>query len=183
MAPPRKLSEQQHEELTRLYREGATATDLAKHFGVVTKTVTRYLDLSGIPRDMSRRGEQHHWRTQRRLDEGCRFCRSKDKQLTKGVCAECRPEAQRRWHLARMGVTPEWYEKKLAEQGGVCAICGRPPKSYRLAIDHDHKCCPGRFSCSKCVRGLLCPPCNRAVGVLIDNGDPQRAIKYIEQFG
>lgn len=52
------------------------------------------------------------------------------------------------------GLTPEQYETMLARQGGVCAICGFPPKTRRLAVDHDH----GE---SKRVRGLLCFRCNK----------------------
>lgn len=47
------------------------------------------------------------------------------------------------------------YEGLLAFQGGVCAICGGPPKTRRLDRDHDHK--------SMEVRGLLCVRCNRNV--------------------
>lgn len=31
------------------------------------------------------------------------------------------------------------YELLLAAQGGVCAICLKPPVTKRLAVDHDHK--------------------------------------------
>ena len=47
----------------------------------------------------------------------------------------------------------ELYERLLAEQGGVCAICGAKPKTRRLHIDHDHG--------TKRVRGLLCHWHNR----------------------
>lgn len=58
------------------------------------------------------------------------------------------------------GITVEQYERMLTDQGGVCAICTRKPGRVRLSVDHDHTCCPGRGSCGKCVRGLLCKSCN-----------------------
>lgn len=36
------------------------------------------------------------------------------------------------------GLTLKEYEDMLAEQGGRCAICRRPPKKVRLAVDHNH---------------------------------------------
>lgn len=48
------------------------------------------------------------------------------------------------------------YEELLAEQGGVCAICKRPPSERRkLDMDHDHK--------EMFLRGLLCHRCNRTL--------------------
>jgi hypothetical protein len=58
--------------------------------------------------------------------------------------------------LAHFDITPEEYDAILAEQGGVCAICGRSPKpGKRFAVDHDHK--------TGLVRGLLDYVCNRRV--------------------
>ena len=53
------------------------------------------------------------------------------------------------------GITLDEYERMLKVQNGVCGICGRAPKRYRLAVDHDHE--TGK------VRGLLCHTCNRNV--------------------
>jgi hypothetical protein len=62
---------------------------------------------------------------------------------------------RRKPRAAQLGVTDAEYDRLLAAQGGGCAICGNPPKTRRLHVDHDHK--TGR------VRGLLCHRCNRAL--------------------
>ena len=73
------------------------------------------------------------------------------------------PEARQREresHLRRtFGITQQEYDRQLAAQGGGCAICGRPPRpDISLQVDHHHG--SGR------IRGLLCFPCNNAVGQL-----------------
>jgi hypothetical protein len=98
---------------------------------------------------------------------------------------EIRRDKNRRMQIRRYGIEWEQYEQMLADQGGVCAICGAPPKggrtsSSRLHVDHDHGCCPGTKSCGECVRGLLCSNCNMAVGLLKD--DPTiltAALRYV----
>lgn len=87
-------------------------------------------------------------------------------------------------HLRKKGVTIEWYEEKLKEQGGVCAICKNPPSEIRggkvkkLNIDHDHKHC--KNGCPECIRGLLCSNCNRALGKFYDRIDLlEKAIEYL----
>ncbi len=70
---------------------------------------------------------------------------------------------QREWNLQhRYGLTLETYDRLLDLQGGVCAICkGSPKEGENLPVDHDHD--------TGAVRGLLCHPCNRAVGVFQDD--------------
>ena len=88
-----------------------------------------------------------------------------------------RPEVkarERAGHLKRkFGITPETYNEMLEAQGGVCAICGRPPRdNISLHVDHEHG--TGR------VRGLLCFRCNNALGDFDD--DPvllRQAIEYL----
>lgn len=87
--------------------------------------------------------------------------------------------------LRLFGISLAQYREMVAQQGGVCASCKRPPSGDRgLAVDHDHSCCPeaGR-SCGKCVRGLLCDPCNKGLGHFFD--DTERllsAVQYLNRY-
>ena len=63
--------------------------------------------------------------------------------------------------LRKYKLTPLGYSLRLADQGGVCAVCGEPPKKGRLHVDHCHE--TGK------VRGLLCQSCNVALGYAGDN--------------
>jgi hypothetical protein len=90
---------------------------------------------------------------------------------------------KRSWEwLRRYGITPEQYDAMLAEQGGVCAICGNEETSvrgpfktrFRLSVDHDHA--TGK------VRGLLCQKCNRSIGLMNDDVDLlKKAIYYLQE--
>jgi hypothetical protein len=82
------------------------------------------------------------------------------------------PEAARRWkavsNIARYGLTQEKFAKLLNDQGYACGMCLEPFKAeQRICVDHDHslECHPGqKQACDKCRRGLLCVPCNTALG-------------------
>jgi len=88
-----------------------------------------------------------------------------------------RPEVKRReraGHLRRkFGITLDDYDRRLAEQGGGCAVCGNPPRDdISLHVDHEHQ--TGR------IRGLLCFRCNNALGDLGDDPDVLiRAASYV----
>jgi hypothetical protein len=58
--------------------------------------------------------------------------------------------------------------ENLAALGNMCRVCGT---AEQLTIDHDHACCPGKRACGECVRGLLCAPCNKGLGMFRDNTD------------
>lgn len=93
-------------------------------------------------------------------------------------------DATRQYKLrARFQMTPEQYGELLALQSGVCAICRRPENDGRhLAVDHDHSCCPGKVTCGRCVRGLLCFACNSALGRFNDDREViARALAYLSQ--
>lgn len=70
-------------------------------------------------------------------------------------------------YLNRYNMSKDRYLTMLEQQGGCCAICN---KMEPLVIDHDHACCDvDARSCGKCVRGLLCSPCNLFLGHANDN--------------
>lgn len=78
------------------------------------------------------------------------------------------------------GITVKDYERMLAEQDGLCAICLTTPDQQKrrkyLCVDHDHE--TGE------VRGLLCGPCNSAIGLLKDNPLMlQSALNYLQKRG
>lgn len=73
------------------------------------------------------------------------------------------------------GLTPDEYDQMLTQQGGVCAICKtQKPSKYNLPVDHDHD--TGQ------VRGILCIPCNRAIGYLENPSWRAQAETYLAQF-
>jgi Recombination endonuclease VII len=88
------------------------------------------------------------------------------------ACKECRKVLSRAGHLKRhYDLTEAEVEAIREAQSGLCAICRIAPAVH---VDHDHA--TGR------VRGMLCFPCNAAIGHLRD--DPQvvrRAAVYLEK--
>jgi hypothetical protein len=88
------------------------------------------------------------------------------------------PDKLRAYNLRRFNLTIDQYDKLSELQGGVCAICQRPPRGTKyLAVDHDHACCPADESCGECIRGLLCGPCNLSLGNL--EKYMHRAVEYL----
>jgi len=89
---------------------------------------------------------------------------------------------RRRYHLKHTyGMHLEEFEEMFVAQDGVCAVCGNPEFQIRrgqvksLDVDHDHD--------TGDVRGLLCSPCNAALGLLQE--DPARIqslLTYIESW-
>lgn len=90
-------------------------------------------------------------------------------------CKKCHAEDGRERRLRKMfSLTSADYDRILEHQGGVCYICGRPPKNVRLAVDHDHK--------TGLIRGLLCWTCNSGLGKWKDDPDRLlRAASYLKQ--
>jgi hypothetical protein len=76
------------------------------------------------------------------------------------------------------GIEPADYYKMLDEQGGGCAICGSKTPGYKgkkkFAVDHCHA--------TGAVRGVLCHPCNKALGLFKDEPEIMvKAAAYIKK--
>ena len=84
--------------------------------------------------------------------------------------------ASRKHRLKKRGLPEGWYEAKLAEQGGGCAICGVPPApGEHHCVDHDHT--------TGAVRGILCLACNSGIGHLREKpSNFTEAIRYLERY-
>lgn len=125
-------------------------------------------------------------RDARRKAAPVRYCRSCEVELpwdAPGHAVFCSETCQvRHHHLSKYGLTVKTKAAMLSEQGGGCAICGTTePGSKGWVVDHDHSCCETRPTCGKCSRGVLCQPCNYALGHMAD--DPVRlrkAADYLE---
>jgi hypothetical protein len=69
-------------------------------------------------------------------------------------------------------ITPDQYRAIFRRQKGRCAICGRRPKTSRLAVDHCHQ--------TGYIRGLLCFRCNFGLSWFQDNPSwLRRASKHV----
>jgi len=75
-------------------------------------------------------------------------------------------------------ITRDQYNQILADQGGVCAICGgidnNTDSHDRWVVDHIHD--------TQIIRGLLCHRCNTGLGLFNDNQQSLfGAIGYLQQ--
>lgn len=78
-------------------------------------------------------------------------------------------------------ITQQEFEEKIQRQEGKCAICLKV--LTRPDVDHDHSCCPGKRTCGKCIRGILCHGCNTIIGLADDSIEVlSSAIKYLKGY-
>lgn len=81
--------------------------------------------------------------------------------------------------IYRYGITPEEIDDKIRQQKNLCKLCQKPldlSRSKAVHIDHCH--------ISDIVRGILCAPCNVALGYFQDSIPLlERTIEYIRNYG
>jgi len=89
---------------------------------------------------------------------------------SKTYCKSCWSDLGHTNNINKYGLDRDTYVDLEKEQNGVCKICGEKEiYNKRLSIDHDHTCCEVGKSCGKCIRGLLCSRCNKALGMINDD--------------
>jgi hypothetical protein len=95
--------------------------------------------------------------------------------MDRSIYLKNRKDSVRKWYLkTTYGLVPEQYDALYSRHDGKCYIC-MEKKEYYLHVDHNHE--TGK------VRGLLCNPCNRAIGLLKEDINILKsAIEYLKHF-
>jgi hypothetical protein len=118
-------------------------------------------ELIQAARDRTKRWQQ---------DNPDRYAEQQRRKIESGAYARA---LRKHFLKKKYGLTVEEYDRMLADQGGVCYLCGRPPRqNSSLHVDHCHD--TGK------VRRLLCFSCNAGIGHL--QHDPElltRAAQYV----
>lgn len=107
----------------------------------------------------------------------CKPCRTiRNKEYREKNLELVRSQRKRAAIKHQYGLSLDAYDAMI-EEG--CAVCG----SYdRLAIDHDHACCPDRVTCGNCIRGVLCRNHNIVLGLVKDSPEElKKLIDYLAQ--
>lgn len=188
MHPARQLSVTQITEIVEAYRNGASLDMLRARYQAGRRVIRRVLIQAGV----AITGQGHKLGKSRalRVQDGveclyCPRCRkwvprdnfSNNKRSPSGKASYCKPCQTTYAKFRLYGITPEAYNKLLAQQNGGCAICGEAGAASTrspLMVDHDHQ--TGQ------LRALLCHRCNSAIGLLREDLDlMRRAMRYIQQ--
>jgi hypothetical protein len=124
----------------------------------------------------------------KKLDDFYSLGRNRDGRDTR--CKECVRSAQKEIYQAtknpkkikernlkvRYGLSIDEYTSMIKDG---CAVCGTLDN---LCVDHDHNCCPGKQSCGKCIRGILCWNHNIADGKFQTVEEIEKYLKYRKSF-
>jgi hypothetical protein len=106
------------------------------------------------------------------LSTYCLPCKADEQRARNAVNPEKAQAAGRRSRFkVKYGLTVEQVAEMVRVRDGRCDLCSR---AAVLHVDHDHE--------SGQVRGLLCGPCNRALGCLGDNLEGVlQAVEYLKR--
>jgi hypothetical protein len=91
--------------------------------------------------------------------------------------------SSRDMNIKKHGISLEQFQSLLSIQDYRCLICQTDIMDSPRHIDHDHACCPGLYSCGRCIRGILCPGCNKGLGHFDDSPELlEEAANYLRNY-
>lgn len=89
------------------------------------------------------------------------------------------PKGRDKALMRNYGLTEADVLRMVEEQGG-CGVCGtKDPGRSWWHVDHDHGCCPGRVTCGRCVRGILCRNCNTNIVPAVEGPHLAAALAWV----
>lgn len=97
------------------------------------------------------------------------------KKRSDGLYSYCKECSSIRTKASTFGLSVN-ATKIMLYSDSKCEICSN---TDNLVIDHDHSCCPGKGSCGKCVRGILCINCNLAEGHIKNLDNAMKLVEYL----
>ena len=112
-------------------------------------------------------------------------CFGKNPKTKDGKQPYCRKCISIRGRYRNYRITEKQFKNLMQQQDNKCAIClsDQPNGNNGWHIDHNHSCCPGFKTCGKCIRGVLCSYCNKALGQFQDSAENlKRAIIYLQKY-
>jgi hypothetical protein len=115
--------------------------------------------------------------TENDTEKQCRVCLKilplssfnyrKKQGYREACCLSCRKYRNYKLSLKNVyNISLDQYLKIKNKHDGRCYICNEKETNKRHSLDHDHNCCPGIYSCGKCIRGILCHRCNTTLGFI-----------------
>lgn len=136
-----------------------------------------------------RRTSQEVAARDRRGRKQCRECREwfppesyRASNSKSGLWGDCEPCRRAKRQASHHGTTRASLRIIYDQQNGDCPVCNEALSWEGWHIDHDHTCCPGKFSCGNCIRGLLHSGCNTLLGWARDDSDILRnAAAYLDE--
>lgn len=143
--------------------------------------LTEYRRLGHIPRSAKELKYRNAWMKEARRknpDKYLAIDRDSRKRARDRLGVDGWKTRSRNYNLLHNhGITVQAYERMLAAQNGVCAICCGPPRSKKgFHVDHDHS--------TGIIRGILCHNCNQGMNAL-DRfpGWCKKAADYVAKSG
>lgn len=104
---------------------------------------------------------------EKKRDRSAYYLANKDKYLERDRRYRTDLKNKDRYRNTRLkfnyGITLEDYNEMFEEQNGCCKICNKHQTEFKISlhVDHSHE--------TGIIRGLLCGPCNQALGMLKEN--------------